>query len=298
MKLTRVIADSRRTLWLLVTLAGLAVVALFCGVKVWQRYGPRKPVLGEVQRDLVSRWLPQVLADLREKRGTNSAAVILHLGNDVTDEVTDRLRAEVQRTGYLSVNPRTLASVFRTADEEWQRALNLQVTSPDSLDGACARARGLGAPLVVFGRVHRLEGTASEAVLDVELCLAEIATRSVLHRKRYVVDWKPAVVEAAVLRDAVAQLSPAERFLAWTVGVLMLPVLLLPLLRTVVRRKSNQANALLLGFLTATDAVGTYLFLGAGVGSALGVALLLGLTFAAFLYNIRIMVFALTRLPA
>lgn len=264
--------------------------------KVWQRYGPKKPVLTEVQKDLVTRWIPQVLADVKEKRGTNTAVIILHLVNDVSDHLTDSLRTEVQRTGYLTVNPKTLASVIQTADEELQRALNLQVTSPDSLEKATARARGLGAPLVLFGKVHRLEGTSAEAQLDVELCLAEIAGRRVLHQKRYVIDWKPAVVEAAVLKDALSRLSPAERFLAWSVGALLLPVLLLPVVRSVVRKKSNEANALLLGTLTAVDAVGAYLLLGAGVGSALGVVLLLALTALAFVYNMRIMVFALTRL--
>ena len=66
--------------------------------------------------------------------------------------------------------------------------------------------------------MHRWEGTSSEAQLDVEVCLAEIASKTVLHQRRYVIDWKPAVVEAAVLRDALARLSPAERFLAWSVG--------------------------------------------------------------------------------
>ena len=298
MKLTRLLYDSRRTVWILVTMGALLVFSAVVAGKVWQRYGPKKPVLTEVQKDLVGRWIPQVLADLKEKRGTNTAAIILHLANDASDHLTDTLRGEVQRTGYLTVNPKTFTSVIQTADEELQRALNLQVTSPDSLDKACARARGLGAPLVMFGKVHRLEGTSSEAQLDVEVCLAEIATKGILHQKRYVIDWKPAVVEAAVLRDALARLSPAERFLTWSVGALVLPVLLLPVVRSVVRRKSNEANALLLGCLTAADAVGAYLLLGAGVGSALGVILLLFLTGLAFVYNMRIMVFALTRLAA
>lgn len=298
MKLTRVLFDTRRTLWILLTMGALLVVSAVVAGKVWQRYGPKKPVLTEVQKDLVGRWIPQVLADLKEKRGTNTTAIILHLANDASDYLTDTLRAEVQRTGYLTVNPKTWTTVLQTADEELQRAMNLQVTSPDSLDKACARARGMGAPLVVFGKVHRLEGTSTEARLDVELCLAEIAGKTVLHEKRYVVEWKPAVVEAAVLRDALARLSPAERFLVWSVGALLLPVVLLPVVRSVVRRKSNEANALLLGCLTAADAVGAYLLLGAGVGSALGVVLLLFLTALAFVYNMRIMVFALTRLGA
>jgi hypothetical protein len=298
MKLTRVLFDTRRTLWILLTMGALLVVSAVVAGKVWQRYGPKKPVLTEVQKDLVGRWIPQVLADLKEKRGTNTTAIILHLANDPSDYLTDTLRAEVQRTGYLTVNPKTWTTVLQTADEELQRAMNLQVTSPESLDKACARARGMGAPLVVFGKVHRLEGTSTEARLDVELCLAEIAGKAVLHEKRYVVEWKPAVVEAAVLRDALARLSPAERFLVWSVGALLLPVVLLPVVRSVVRRKSNEANALLLGCLTAADAVGAYLLLGAGVGSALGVMLLLFLTALAFVYNMRIMVFALTRLGA
>ncbi len=296
MKLTRLLYDSRRTVWILLTLGALLVLSAVIAGKVWQRYGPKKPVLTAVQKDLVERWMPEVLADLKEKRGTNLSVIILHLANDPSDYLTDTLRAEVQRTGYLTVNPKTLSAVIMTADEELQRALNLEVTSPDSLDKACARARGMGAPLVLFGKVHRLEGTAVEARLEVELCLAEIGARTVLHQKRYAVEWKPAVVEAAVLRDALARLSPAERFLAWGVCVLILPVVLLPVVRSVVRRKSNESNALLLGTLTAVDAVSAYLLLGAGVGSYLGVGLLLFLTLLAFTYNMRIMVFALTRM--
>ena len=74
--------------------------------------------------------------------------------------------------------------------------------------------------------------------------------------------------------------------------MLLLPVFTIAFIRTMVRKDSNKTNAFVLGIYTVADALLAWLLIGAAIGSLWAVLLLIIGVAAAFLYNTKIMTFA------
>jgi hypothetical protein len=272
--------------WAWLTLVGTVALAAYLAFQAWVHFGPAKPQLSHLRRQVADQTLPLVLADLRQGRQEVRSAVLLHLANDPTDYLTDQLRALIEQSGVLDLRDRTL-------EEKVQKALNLRVSAVKDLPIALSRARGTGAQGVLFGKVDTFESFASGAKLELELTLAEVGTRNVVFTKRYVKELKVGVLEAAAVKDQVGRLSGAQRLLGWVLAVLLLPVFTISFIRAMVRRESNRANAFTLSVYTAVDALLAYLLLGASLGSWLAALLFLALVGVALAYNVFIMTFAL-----
>lgn len=273
-----------RAVWLALQAAGLLAVVAYVGALGWQEFGPRKPEVNSLRRELAEKFVPDVLADLRTQRTRAASVVLLHLAGDPTDHLSDRLRTALSESGVLNVREPTL-------DERVQRRLNLPVTSPATLDAAVARARGLGAPAVLFGSVSQFDGTPDGGRLTLELTLADIASKAVLFTRVYDYAWTPTRLENAVPALAGRKLSLATRLLGWALVVLLLPVFSIGFLRATARRASNQANLGVLTLYTGIAAALAALIVGLPAGLTAWIALLV-LTGLALAYHVWILTVA------
>lgn len=267
------------------TIACVLGTLAYLGTLAWREFIPRKPTVNAVRRDLADAVLNRAVSDLQAQPNRIPGAALLHFRGDTTDHLTDRMRDLLDDSGVLNL-------VGPTLDEKLQRRLGLQVTSPDSLESAVARARGLGVPAVLFGVVRQFEGTSEGGRLMLELTLADIATKAVLFTKTYEQTWNPTMLEPLLSGTPVQRSSTISRLLGWTLVVLLLPVFTIGFLRATVRRNSNRSN---LGVLTLYASVATVLAvllfgIPSGIGSILS---LLTLSFLAFCYQVWVMTFAL-----
>ena len=275
--------------WLVgfVTLVGALALVGWLFWLGWNHFGPRKPQVSPGRRQVADQVVASAVEDLRQNKGSLRSAAMLHLVDDPADYVTDRLRAGLEQSGFVDL-------LDERAGEKVERSLNLRIAPVGELEAALREGRRLGAQGVIFGKVHSLESYPGGAKMDLEISLAEVAGGKVLFTQRYSKElpggaYEPAAVEASASHIG----GGAERFLAWGVIVLLLPVFTIAFIRTMVRKESNRANAFTLGIYTAADALLAYLLLGAGLTSMVSALLFLLVVALAFGYNVSIMTFAL-----
>lgn len=274
--------------WLVgfLTLAGSLALVFWLLWLGWTHFGPRKPQLSALRRQVAEQVVPSVLEDLRKNKGSLRSVAFLHLVNDPADYVTDQLRANIEQSGVVDL-------LDERVGEKVARALHLRIASVGELEAAAREGRGLGAQGVIFGKVNSFESYPGGAKMDLELSLAEVAGPKVLFSRRYSKEVPSGPFAPAAVPESASHIGGLERLLAWGVMVLLLPVFTVSFIRAMVRKESNRANAFTLGVYTAADALLACLLLGAGLTSwlsALLFALVVGMAFA---YNVFIMTFAL-----
>ncbi len=282
----RLLLGLRRLVWDLLGFVLLLVLAGYLAGLAWRHFGPRKPVPGGVRQQLVSDWARQALDDIRTNRTGFTKATFLHFANDPSDLVSDTLRGALEQAGYLHF---TQPDVLEKA----QRLLELEVSSPASLQEAFDLTRNAAVSLIVFGRVLSFEGTPDHAEFIVEMKLADPAARRVVFERTYQRHWQPSPVEPAAVQHWVGRGPGSRRFLAWAVLVLLLPVFAMSFLRATVRRESNRANLGALLLFTGIDGLLALLLIGLGSLTPGGALAAFACLAAAAFYNLWIMSFAL-----
>jgi hypothetical protein len=274
--------------WLVgfLTLAGTLALVFYLSWLAWGRFGPRKPPVSALRRQVAEQVLPAVVEDLRKNKGALQTVALLHLANDPADFVTDQLRAGIEQSGFVDL-------LDQRAAEKLGRALNLRVASVGELDAAAREGRGLGVQGVIFGKVLAHESYPGGAKMDLEISLADAAGGQVLFSKRYSKEIPGGALNPAAIEDSLERMGNMERLLGWSVVVLLLPVFTIAFIRAMVRKESNRSNAFTLGVYTAVDALMAYLLLGAGLRNWVSGLLFVLAVGAAFTYNVFIMTFAL-----
>jgi len=269
--------------------AGVLAFVAYLAWQGWTYLGPRKPEVGPLRQQVADQVIEQVTEDIRRVRQAApnlGTTALLHLVNDPSDYVTDRLRAQIEQNGVLNL-------LDRTFWEKVRNLLRLSHTSYGNLETALQQGRKLKADTVLFGSVGRFESGAADAVIDLELTLARTSDGAVLLTKRYGKEMTVGLLSQPFVQEQVQALRPAQRFLAWVVIVLMLPIFTIGFIRAMVRKESNKVNAFTLGTYTAVDALLAYILLGAALTGWFSVLLFLIAVGAAFAYNYTIMSFAL-----
>ncbi|MGO8678750.1 MAG: hypothetical protein ACLQVX_23140 [Limisphaerales bacterium] len=275
-----------RWLFGLLTLAGsLALVACLAWLG-WTHFGPRRPQVSALRRQVAAQVVSAVLEDLRNNKSSVRTVAFPHLVNDPSDCVTDQLRANIEQSGFMDLLDQPLI-------ERVERALNLRVASVGDVDDAVREGRKLGAQGVIFGKVHSFESYPGGAKMDLEMSLADVAEGHVLFTKHYSKEVPGGPFSPVAIEDGPGGLGGVQRLLVWGVIVLLLPVFTISFIRAMVRKESNRANGFTLGVYTGADALLAYLLLGAGVSSVLSALLFVLVVGIAFAYNVFIMTFAL-----
>ncbi len=272
--------------WKAFTSIGSISLAMWLFWLGWTHLGPRKPEVGPLRQQVAEQVVPRAVEDIRLGRQEVRSAALLHLANDPSDFVTDRLRDAIEAAGVLDLRDRTFMAKVRNV-------LHLRQSAHGDLESALARGKALGVEAVLFGRVERFESSPRGAQLDLELTLATVANRQVVFTKRYSKDMATGLLSHPAVQEQMRAVRPSQRFLAWVVIVLLLPVFTIAFIRAMVRKESNRVNAFTLAIYTAVDALLAYLLVGAALIGWLSVLLFIIAVGAALAYNFFIMNFAL-----
>jgi len=273
--------------WPLTILPKFGAIALigYIAWMGWQNLGPRKPRIGPVRQELADMVIPEVVEDIRISKGDLRDATLLHFKNDSTDYFTEKLRDVIEQTGALELQDTTVTYKARNL-------LYLRHPAYATADEAVAKGRARGSQSVLYGVIHAFESFPGGSKIDVEVHLTDLATGQPVFTKRYGVETPTSAATAAV--QEVAQAFPwFQRLLGWLIIVLLLPVFTIAFIRTMVSKGSNGSNAFVLSVYTLADALLAWILVGAALNSWFPVIIFIIAVVAAFLYNVRIMTFAL-----
>jgi len=251
----------------------------------WVNLGPRKPEVGPLRKELADAAVSKIVEDIRQNRGDLRDIVLLHFANDPSDYFTDRLRSVIEQRGVLDLRDKTFL-------EKVRRQLNLRISSPASSEEAIESGRSAGSQGVLFGNLSVFESTPDGASVDVAYQLGDVKTGKVAYTGRFQDGASGTAVSLTTVKEAVQKFPWFQRGLAWLVLVLLLPVFTIAFIRTMVRQQSNRRNAFVLAIYMVVDALLAWLLVGAALASWWPVLVFVVAVLAAFLYNIRIMTFA------
>ena len=142
---------------------------------------------------------------------------------------------------------------------------------------------------VVYGIVHAFESHPKGAKIDVEVRLVDIRSGKEIFKDRVAKDTAAVVAGAKGLTgNTAAGVAWWKRVIGWAIVVLLLPVFTIGGIRTMVRRKSNRANAGVLAIYTLVDAGLAYLMVGIPLAGWVPMLAFLVAVLLALVYNIYI----------
>lgn len=271
-------------------LSKMGGIALAVGIAWlgWQHLGPVKPEAGAQRLDLLKEAIPQIVEDIRGARGDIRSAALLHFEHDPSDKFTDTLRDAIEKQGILDLRDRTVV-------EKAFNLLNLRHPAFPQPEEAREKGRGLRVAAVIHGSVNSWETAPEGTVLDVGLFFTDVENGNLLLNKRYERQSDNLIASntARVLTDPVKRRPLLQRLFAWILLVLLLPVFTISFLRAMVRKGSNSKNAFVLSIYTVADALLAWLLVSASLNAWMPALMFIGAVAMAFLYNVRIMTFAL-----
>ncbi len=252
----------------------------------WENLGPAKPQIGPVREDLANRVIPDMVEDIRNERGAIREVTLLHFGNDPTDYFTNTLRSTIEQRGTLDLHDRSVSEKVRDL-------LDLRHPSYASTDAAVAHGGDRQADGVLFGTIHAFESYPEGAKINVEVNLADVSTGSIVFSKRYNLETSSASQILANIKEQSRGFPWFQRLLGWLLAVLLLPVFTISFMRAMLRKESNKTNAFVLAIYTLADALLAWLLVGAALNSWWSALVFVVAVAIAFVYNVRIMTFAL-----
>lgn len=251
----------------------------------WSNLGPRKPEIGPIRQELADQAVSEITESLRLNRGDVRDAILLHFDNDATDHFTSALRSVIEQRGVLELRNRQFM-------EKVRNRLSLRQPVCNSIDEAAQAAGSANAQAALFGALRSFESYPDGAKIDVEYKLVAHDGK-VVFASDYQKEMSNASLVPEILQETVGAIPWFSRGLAWLLAVLLLPVFTISFIRTMVRKRSNRANAFVLSIYTLADAILAYLLVGAALSGFWPVFFFLLAVAAAFAYNVRIMTFAL-----
>lgn len=275
-----------RALWNTASRAGTVLLAFFLGSQAWEALGPNPPAVSPLRVDIAETVLPDIVKDLREARRDNGTVALLPLAGDTSGYITERLRAIIGPSGILDLRE-------KTAMEKARGLLGLRETGVGDPANARNAGEALGVQGVLFGNVRAFESFGGDAALDLDVRLLDIASGALLLDRRYTKETTAGFLNTAKIQEEMAQINAPKRFFVWLLAVLLLPVFTIGFIRAMVRKDTNQHNAMTLAIYSIADALLAWLLLGAAISTWVSVALFIVAVAAAVWYNLLIMRFAL-----
>ncbi|MCK5861561.1 MAG: hypothetical protein KAH38_03685 [Candidatus Hydrogenedentes bacterium] len=273
---------------LLSRMGGITLIACIAWLG-WENLGPTKPDAGAPRMELLHQEIPGIVEGLRSARGDIRRVALLHFENDPTDRFTDTLRDTIEKQGIFDL-------LDRTVSEKTYNLLNLRHPIYPDPEAAQKQGEWLRVAAVIHGTIHSWETTPDNTLLDVDIYLTDVETGAVIFNERFDSDIPDSILEVAVstLPQNARRTSALQRLFAWVLLVLLLPIFTITFLRTMVRKNSNGTNAFILAIYGSADALLAWLLIGSILGGWISALLFIAAVTVAFLYNARIMVFALS----
>lgn len=253
-----------------------------CAVRVI--FGSR-PEIDDSRKDVARMGVSNMIADVCKH--TDSASrpkkiAVVHFANDPSDFVTDTVRDVAGGQGSFQVaqaswSDRIRQVIGRVNDGVSTREHAIRETEGEGLDG------------VLWGRVNKLENDQDGATFACDYELYDLRHA----RPAYNGVVKQSSAGGPVSFEFFASgVSWHIRFLVFVLVALLLPIVTISFIRTMVAKKSNKANAFVLCIYTVIDLIFAYFMVGCSLSSFFPVAVFLLAGILAFLYNVKVMTFA------
>lgn len=278
----------------------LVATIVFLCIYVAREMTESNPEIDESRKEVARLGISQMIADIRNNTDGDSGPkkiAVVHFSNDPSDFVTETVREAANKQGGFYVVKSSLADRFCKMvgwvnDGVSTREEAIHETQGDGLEG------------VLWGRVNRLENERDGATFtgDYELYdlrrgqpgySGKIRQSTVPGRFAASPDMVQAAGNYRIPLSTHASGVPWHiRFLLFVVAVLLLPVVTISFIRTMVAKKSNGVNAFVLGIYTTVDLILAFFMVGGNLSSFFSVAVFLLAGVLAFLYNVKIMTFA------
>lgn len=276
-----------------------ATIAFLC-IYVAREMTESNPEIDESRKEAARLGVSQMIADIRKNTDDDSGPkkiAVVHFSNDPSDFVTETVREAANKQGGFHVVKSSLTDRFckmvgRVNDGVSTREQAISETLGDGVEG------------VLWGRVNRLENERDGATFTGDYELYDLRKGQPGYSGKIRQSTVPGRFETAKDMDQTAGnyrlplYSHASgvpwhiRFLLFVVAVLLLPVVTISFIRTMVAKKSNGVNAFVLGIYTTVDLILAFFMVGGSLSSFFTVAVFLLSGVLAFLYNVKIMTFA------
>lgn len=229
------------------------IILLSLPLLLWWWLGPEKPSSDRPRNQLAQAVTARVAERIRQERGDVRRAEVLHFANDPTDCVTDALRKNLLNSGFILDMGGTPSS------EKVRSLINLRNDGSFDSDRAIDYAKEHQLDAVIIGVVDRFETVNGVADLMGKVKFISLLTGKTVDipmTKEGLADDPAPVAEGA--------LPYWQLILLGLAGMILLPIVLFPLLKRVMRRDSNLATGGLLLFLTAGNVTAVWLIVGFG----------------------------------
>ncbi len=282
--------------FLLIPKVGTTLFVLYVCCMGWIKLGPHKPMPDMARMKAADRAVERIIDEVRQNRGAVRSAALCHFANDTSDYFSRRLRERIEQSNILDLTDVDFAEKLRTA-------LNLRNRGAANASEALAAAGREEVDAVLWGRIERFESakgggatlTGEWQLVDrktgVAVCGGQIQAGNAASA---VLEAVASVGESTDGAEVFASAIPwYMRLLGFVLLVLLLPVLTISFVRTMVAKRSNRVNVFVLGVYTAIDMILAFFMVGGTFGSFAAVAVFIGASLAAFLYNVSLMSFAL-----
>ena len=267
------------------------ILIIYLGLLCWWWLGPEKPQCSADRKIVAQRVIKQAVVELREVSRDIQKVDVLHLENDPTDFVTQELRKQLMEGGRFDLSGTPIL-------EKLKNFLNLRNEGEFDAEQALKYAKRTKLDGVIIGVLNQFESTANGVVLEGMLKLIQVNTGMVLdfplssQLSKEVASAGVDGMESMVF----AQLSGWGRLGIVVSVVLLLPILLIQLIKSVLLKESNGAILSVLVLITVFDGLAIRLLMGNDgfCGSWLVFCTLL---LAAVLFNLFSFNFIRLRLP-
>lgn len=265
------------------------VIIIYLLLLCWWWLGPEKPQCSSARKVVAQRVIDEVVSGLREVSRDINKVEVFHLKNDPTDFVTFELRKQLMEGGRFDLSGTPIM-------EKIKAFLNLRNDGDFNVEKARRYAKRKNLDGVIIGTLNQFETTADGVVLDGVLKLVLANTEDVLVFPLSSLP-KQAQEDGAQRAETVAiRLAAWERFGFVVLVILLLPITLIKLIKTVLTRESNGAILAVLVLITVLDGFSIHFLMGKeGVlGSSFVFCILL---LSAIVFNLFVFSFTHKRLP-
>lgn len=265
---------------------------------LWWWLGPEKPKCDTARKQAARAAVFQVAERIRVARGDGiTRAAVLHLENDSSDYVTESLRERLSGGGLLDLDGTPVVEKIRNL-------LNLRNPGigVDNVGEAVKYGQRHKLDAVVIGSIERFETVKGTAEITGMVKFVKLGADGKFVEIPIPLTNKKAPPAGRESGDDPPPswretMSLPMRLLLVAVGIAIVPILLFPFLKLVMRRDSNAATALVLLLLLVIDGTIIGMLLGTRM-EFLSLAMFLVTLSAGFGYDLFMLSFAQLCRPA
>ncbi len=262
----------------------------------WAILGPDKLVVDDNRRAVANIAVNKIAESIYNQNAAHgiSRVALLHLENDPSDYVTFALRNGLSATGMFDIEGTSVC-------EKWNNLLSLRNKGIYNLAEAIDYGKRNDLEGVLIGKIDKFLSIKNGAQIVGCVDMISIKDGRKVFSVKFSEDTSLGIASqvkgmfelAPAAQNELGAISWLWRIIGCAIAILLLPIATISFVRTMVARKSNGTNAFVLCVYTVIDLMFALMMIGGAFASSFHTILFVAAGVCAFLYNIRIMTFAL-----